>query len=68
MKADLTDPRKANALIKGFDIVYHLADIVAGVDFVFSNQPFVFRQVTQRPPHADDTGTAPSAPGSAACR
>ena len=35
MKADLTDPRKANALIKGFDIVYHLADIVAGVAFVF---------------------------------
>ena len=49
IKADLTDPRRANALIKGFDIVYHLADIVAGVDFVFSNQPFVFRQVSLAP-------------------
>jgi nucleoside-diphosphate-sugar epimerase len=25
------------------DIVYHLADIVAGVDYVFSNEPFVYR-------------------------
>ena len=25
------------------DLVFHLADIVAGVDFVFANEPFVFR-------------------------
>ncbi len=25
------------------DIVFHLADIVAGVDYVFANEPFVFR-------------------------
>lgn len=25
------------------DIVFHLADIVAGIDFVFSNEPFLFR-------------------------
>ena len=25
------------------DIVVHLADIVAGIDFVFSNEPFIFR-------------------------
>lgn len=25
------------------DIVYHLADIVAGIDFVFGNEPFLFR-------------------------
>ncbi len=25
------------------DIVYHLADIVAGIDFVFANEPFLFR-------------------------
>ena len=25
------------------DIVFHLADIVAGIDFVFTNEPFLFR-------------------------
>jgi nucleoside-diphosphate-sugar epimerase len=25
------------------DLVYHLADIVAGIDFVFANEPFLFR-------------------------
>lgn len=25
------------------DIVYHLADIVAGIDFVFANEPFLYR-------------------------
>jgi nucleoside-diphosphate-sugar epimerase len=25
------------------DIVFHLADILAGVDFVFANEPFIFR-------------------------
>lgn len=25
------------------DIVFHLADIVAGIDFVFANEPFLFR-------------------------
>lgn len=25
------------------DLVFHLADIVAGVDFVFANEPFIFR-------------------------
>lgn len=25
------------------DIVFHLADIVAGIDFVFGNEPFIFR-------------------------
>ena len=25
------------------DLVFHLADIVAGIDFVFSNEPFLFR-------------------------
>ena len=26
------------------DVVYHLADVVAGIDYVFSNEAFVFRQ------------------------
>ena len=25
------------------DLVFHLADIVAGIDFVFANEPFIFR-------------------------
>jgi len=25
------------------DLVYHLADVVAGIDFVFANEPFLFR-------------------------
>jgi len=25
------------------DLVYHLADIVAGIDFVFANEPFIYR-------------------------
>ena len=31
-------------LLRDAHIVYHLADIVAGVDYVFDNQAFVFRQ------------------------
>ena len=42
--ADLTEPKKTRALIKNFDIVYHLADVVAGVDYVFNNELFVYRQ------------------------
>jgi len=44
VKADLTDPVACRLLLKDVDIVYHLADVVAGVDFVFKHQPFVFRQ------------------------
>ena len=44
IRADLTDRRACLRHIRDFDVVFHLADIVAGVDFVFGNQPFVFRQ------------------------
>ncbi len=43
-KADLTDYRKCLKLLRGADWVYHLADVVGGVQFVFSNESFVFRQ------------------------
>lgn len=33
----------SSCLISKPDLVYHLADIVAGVDYVFKNEPFVFR-------------------------
>ena len=42
--ADLSDYGKCLELIRDVDIVYHLADVVAGVDYVFDHEPFVFRQ------------------------
>ncbi|NQS91967.1 MAG: NAD-dependent epimerase/dehydratase family protein, partial [Chloroflexi bacterium] len=42
--ADLTDYSKCLELIREADIVYHLADVVGGVHFVFDNESFVFRQ------------------------
>lgn len=42
--ADLSDYGKCLELIRDVDIVYHLADVVAGVDYVFNHEPFVFRQ------------------------
>ena len=30
-------------LIQNADIVYHLADVVGGVDFAFREEPFIFR-------------------------
>ncbi|MFH1943672.1 MAG: NAD-dependent epimerase/dehydratase family protein [bacterium] len=41
---DLTDYSKALEFIKDFDVVYHLADVVAGVNFVFNNEIFIYRQ------------------------
>lgn len=31
-------------MARDVDVVYHLADIVAGINFVFGNEPFIFRQ------------------------
>src|SRR5512140_1611921 len=42
--ADLTDYSKCLELIRGFDLVYHLADVVGGIQFAFGNEAFVFRQ------------------------
>jgi len=42
--ADLTDVAQARALFSNVDVVYHLADVVAGIGFVFSNEPWVFDQ------------------------
>lgn len=43
-QADLTDFSKCAELIRDVDWVYHLADVVGGVQYVFSNEAFVFRQ------------------------
>ena len=44
-QADLQDFMAAKEVCErsNADIIFHLADIVAGVDFVFANEPFVFR-------------------------
>ena len=42
---DLTVPRALDALLStGFDTVFHLADVVAGIGYVFSNEGSIFRQ------------------------
>lgn len=44
IKADLTDISLCRKYIKNFDIIYNLADIVSGINFVFNNQSYIFRQ------------------------
>jgi nucleoside-diphosphate-sugar epimerase len=44
VKADLTDMSVCLKYIKNFDLVYDLADIVSGINFVFNNQSYIFRQ------------------------
>lgn len=41
---DLAVPGACDDLLNDVDYVYHLADIVAGIDYVFSNQGSLFRQ------------------------
>lgn len=42
--ADLTDAARCLEIIRGFDLVYHLADVVGGVQFAFDNELFIYRQ------------------------
>lgn len=41
---DLSEPGKIDFLLKDVDYVVHLADIVAGINYVFNNQGSLFRQ------------------------
>src|ERR1035437_6160250 len=41
---DLMQPDIADVLMPQIDYVVHLADIVAGIDFVFNNQGLLFRE------------------------
>ncbi|MFA6546743.1 MAG: NAD-dependent epimerase/dehydratase family protein [Limisphaerales bacterium] len=43
-EADLAVPGALEPHLAGMDYVFHLADVVAGVGFVFDNQGFIFRQ------------------------
>jgi nucleoside-diphosphate-sugar epimerase len=41
---DLSIPGQCDSFLKDVDYVIHLADIVAGIDYVFNNQGSLFRQ------------------------
>jgi len=41
---DLTNPQACSDILDQVDYVYHLADIVAGIDYVFRNEGEIFRQ------------------------
>jgi nucleoside-diphosphate-sugar epimerase len=42
--ADLSEAGTCDSFFEGADYIFHLADVVAGVDFVFRNQGSIFRQ------------------------
>jgi nucleoside-diphosphate-sugar epimerase len=44
IEGDLTDKSFCKSIIKNYDLVYHLADIVAGINYVFDNQYYVWSQ------------------------
>ncbi len=41
---DLAIPEQLDECLDGIDYVYHLADVVAGIGYVFNNQGSIFRQ------------------------
>ncbi|MEE8340132.1 MAG: NAD-dependent epimerase/dehydratase family protein [Xanthomonadales bacterium] len=41
---DLAVPGQIDAMLEGVDYVFHLADIVAGIGYVFNHQGSIFRQ------------------------
>lgn len=43
LKGDLRDYDNCVKAMQDMDTVFHLADVVAGITFVFDNQPFVYR-------------------------
>src|SRR5262245_13033324 len=43
-RIDISVPGAIDPLLENVDYVFHLADIVAGVGYVFSNQGSIFRQ------------------------
>jgi GDP-D-mannose 3',5'-epimerase len=43
LEIDLRDYKNADLAMKDTDVVFHLADVVAGITFVFDNLAFVYR-------------------------
>jgi GDP-D-mannose 3',5'-epimerase len=44
LNADLTDYNQCLELIKDYEVVIHLADIVGGISYVFDKEFFIYRQ------------------------
>ena len=42
-EVDLREMKNCENVVKGMDTIFHLADVVAGIDFVFGNEAFVYR-------------------------
>ena len=40
---DLREMKNCEEAVKGMDTIFHLADVVAGIDYVFDNEAFVYR-------------------------
>ena len=72
--SDLSRSQSADEIVREFDKVFHLADVVAGINFVFGNEYFTFSQnvqinsntlaaaVKNKIPHLIYVGTACSYP------
>ena len=43
LEVDLREMKNCEDAVRGMDTVFHLADVVAGIDFVFGNEAFVYR-------------------------
>ena len=43
LEFDLREMPNCKKAVEGMDIIFHLADVVAGIDFVFGNEAFVYR-------------------------
>jgi len=43
LEIDLREMKNCEKAVKGMDTIFHLADVVAGIDFVFGNEAFVYR-------------------------
>ena len=43
LEVDLREMKNCEKAVSGVDTIFHLADVVAGIDFVFGNEAFVYR-------------------------
>ena len=43
LELDLREMKNCEKAVSGVDTVFHLADVVAGIDFIFGNEAFVYR-------------------------
>ena len=43
LELDLREMKNCEKAVSGIDTIFHLADVVAGIDFVFGNEAFVYR-------------------------